>query len=169
MNDHQPTTPPPSEPPAADDVTSRYPAGSPPPSTPPPSTPPPSGPPAGLSAGPRVQPVLVAHVVALMLIVIGVIMPLDQTMALRTVTAWAVFAILAALVQLTPLLEVGGDDAQRWLVGAVGTAALILFWVAVVQPVASSTTGFVLTMGVVAAAVGTFTSPHRRWPAVHGR
>ncbi|GAB2754000.1 hypothetical protein GCM10027020_02570 [Nocardioides salsibiostraticola] len=110
-----------------------------------------------------------AHVVALMLIVIGVIMPLDQTMALRTVTAWAVFAILAALVQLTPLLEVGGDDAQRWLVGAVGTAALILFWVAVVQPVASSTTGFVLTMGVVAAAVGTFTSPHRRWPAVHGR
>ncbi len=172
VNEQRPTTPPPSEPPAqangqAGDVTSRYPAGSPPPAMPP--TPPPAGPPVGLSGSSRLQLHVVAHALALPLIVLGVITPLDESMMLRTVTVWAVFALLAALTQIAPLLDLGESEDQRWVIGGAGTAALAIFWWVVVEPGATSNTGFILTMGVVAAAVGTFTSPHRRWPAVHGR
>lgn len=166
----QPTTPPPSEPPpATSDSTTRYPAGSPPPGEPPAAPAEKARPTAApsSSAAPQVPALTLhalAHVVALPLILTGVLIPLDESMLLRVTPAWAGFALVAVLAQITPLLALGRDAAQRWTVGCVATVALGLFWLSVVQPDAADTAGFCLTMGVAAAVVGTFTSPHRRWP-----
>ncbi len=146
-------------------TTSRYPAGSPPPTGPPPTSPPPTSPPpaAPSTKGPSLSVLQLTHPVALILIVLGTLIPFDATMLWRTTTAWAAFAVVAAIVQLVGMVGLGGGRDQQWTVAAVGTGALVAFWVLITVPMVASTAGFCLTLGTAAAVVGTVLSPDRRW------
>jgi len=73
--------------------------------------------------------------------------------------------MLAALVQAAPLLSasLGWTPRRGWTVGAVGTAALLLFWLLVALPSVGSNTGFTLTVAAAAAAAGSLFGPGRRF------
>ncbi len=110
----------------------------------------------------------VLQAAALVLIPLGAALPFGDSFADKalwaTTTTWAVFAFLAAVVQLAPLaarLQQRPADGA-WRVGAVGVAALVVFWVLIVLPGISSGQNFVLTMGTFAAALGLWLSPGRQ-------
>jgi hypothetical protein len=108
------------------------------------------------------------QVTALVLIPLGAALPFGDGFSAgalwSTTTTWAVFATVAAVVQLAPLI---GRMQQRppagsWRVGAVGVGALVGFWVLIVLPSISSGQNFVLTMGTFAAALGLWLSPGKQ-------
>ncbi|WP_111765464.1 hypothetical protein [Nakamurella deserti] len=105
---------------------------------------------------------------ALVLVPLGAGLPFGEDFAAKalwsTTTTWAVFALLAAVVQLAPLAArlQQRAPAGAWRTGAVGVGALIAFWVLIVLPGISSGPNFVLTMGTFAAALGLWLSPGRR-------
>jgi len=78
--------------------------------------------------------------------------------------AWAVFATIAAIVQVAPfLVKVAGWSAERtWTVGAIGTGGLFAWWVLIALPAVSSNQGFAATMAVAAAVIGSWLAPGRR-------
>ncbi len=79
-------------------------------------------------------------------------------------TAWAIFAMVCALLQLAPVVgrRIGLADESSWSLDAVGTAGLVAYWVIIVLPGASSNTGFVQTLAVGFAVIGLWLSPGRR-------
>ncbi len=69
-----------------------------------------------------------------------------------------------ALLSLAPLVGggLGLDKPTAWSVGAVGTAALVGYWVIIVLPGVSSNAGFMLTLATACAVIGCWLSPGRR-------
>jgi len=119
-----------------------------------------TGPPA-----PRTPPLAVLALVAgVVLTALGLSIPFDSTCLWATSTAWAIFAMIAALVSLTPLFGRSGSmtPARAWTIGAVGSGALLLFWVLVALPGVTSNQGFVLTLATAASVGGCWLSPGRR-------
>lgn len=96
---------------------------------------------------------------------LGLSLPFDSTSMWATMTAWAAFAMLAAIVQAVPMFRpaAGATTERDWTVGAVGAGCLLLFWVLVALPNVASNTGFTLTVAAVAAAAGAAVAPGRRW------
>lgn len=82
----------------------------------------------------------------------------------HTATAWALFAVVCAILQLGPLAgrRVRLSDESSWFLCAVGTAGLVAYWVIIVLPGASTNAGFVQTLAVGLAGVGLWMSPGRR-------
>jgi len=76
-------------------------------------------------------------------------------------TAWAIFATVMAAVHLLPLFS-PLDEEKTWLVVALATAGLVLYWVAIVLPSVSSNTAFTQTMAVVLALAHCWLLPGRR-------
>lgn len=106
---------------------------------------------------------LAAQVAAPLLVALGLSIPFDATCMWRVNTAWAIFAMVAALVQLATLVNVGPSPQTGWTVGAAATACLVLFWVLIALPTVASNAGFCLTLGTFAAVAGCALSPARRW------
>jgi hypothetical protein len=102
---------------------------------------------------------------ALLATPLGLSLPFDSTSMWVTATAWAAFAMLAAIVQAVPVFKSSASPttARDWTVGAVGAGCLLLFWVLVALPDVGSNTGFTLTVAAVAAAAGAAVAPGRRW------
>jgi len=109
--------------------------------------------------------ITLCRVVALLATPLGLSIPFDSGCLWATTTAWSAFAMLAALMQAAPLLAggLGWTVARGWTVGAVGTAALLLFWLLVALPDVGSNTGFTLTVAAAAAAAGSLFAPGRRF------
>jgi hypothetical protein len=103
-------------------------------------------------------------VAGVVLTALGLSIPFDSTCLWATSTAWAIFAMVAALVALGPLVAgpTGRPPAAMWTVGAVGAGALLLFWVLVALPGVTSNAGFVLTLGTACTLAGVWLSPGRR-------
>ncbi len=78
--------------------------------------------------------------------------------------AWAIFALVCAVLQLAPLLgrSLGLTTENAWFLAAVGTAGLVGYWVIIVLPGVSSNTGFAQTLAAGAAVIGLWLSPGRR-------
>jgi hypothetical protein len=78
--------------------------------------------------------------------------------------AWAVFALVCAVIQLAPLVgrSLGLTAENAWFLAAVGTAGLVGYWVIIVLPGVSSNTGFAQTLAAGFAAIGLWLSPGRR-------
>lgn len=79
-------------------------------------------------------------------------------------TAWAVFAMVCAVLQLAPLVgrSLGLTAENAWFLAAVGTAGLVSYWVIIVLPGVSSNTGFAQTLAAGLAVIGLWLSPGRR-------
>lgn len=94
---------------------------------------------------------------AVVLVLLGLSIPFNSGNAWSTHTAWAVFAVLAALVCTVPMLLRGSGRSARslWSIGAAGAAGVLAYWVLLVLPSVGSNQGFVLTL---AAALGVFSS-----------
>jgi hypothetical protein len=105
-----------------------------------------------------------AQVVALVAMIVGLSLPFDRTLW-ASATAWAVFAAIAAVVQLAPLVgpAMGLSVERSWTIGAAATAAIVVFWLLVGAPSAASNEGFFLTLAAACAAIGTWWSPGNRW------
>lgn len=84
--------------------------------------------------------------------------------AFEDLTAWSIFAVVMALLQLAPLLggAMGLDQSTAWTVGAIGTAGLVGYWVIIALPGVSSNAGFLLTLAAACALIGCWLSPGRR-------
>lgn len=100
------------------------------------------------------------------LVIVALLLTEDgaETNAFEDVTAWSIFAVVMALLQLAPLVggALGLDKASAWSVGAVGTAGLVGYWVIIVLPGVSSNAGFMLTLATACAVIGCWLSPGRR-------
>lgn len=109
--------------------------------------------------------VTLLRVLAVPATALGLSIPFDSSCLWATSTAWAVFAMLAALVQAAPLLagSLGWTVERGWSVGAVGAGCLLLFWVLVALPSVGSNTGFTLTVAAATAAAGCVFGPGRRF------
>ena len=106
----------------------------------------------------------IALLAGVVLTALGLSIPFDSSCLWATSLAWAIFAMVAALVSVAPLLagSAGKSPATMWTVGAVGAGALLLFWVLVALPGVTSNQGFVLTLATACALAGVWLSPGRR-------
>jgi hypothetical protein len=73
--------------------------------------------------------------------------------------AWAVFAVVCAVVQLAPL---GLAADSTWFLAAVGTAGLVGYWVIIVLPGVRSNAGFAQTLAAGFAVIALWLTPGRR-------
>lgn len=107
---------------------------------------------------------LAAQVACPLLLLVGLSVNEHGTDGWHAYTAWALFAVVCALLQLAPVAgkRLGLTDESSWSLGAVGTAGLVAYWVIIVLPGASSNTGFVQTLAVGLAVIGLWLSPGRR-------
>ncbi|WP_029135252.1 hypothetical protein [Nakamurella lactea] len=152
--------------PAGQFPAGQFPAGQFPPGPVPPGQFPPGAP--GRPAAPINRfgaVVLLARIAAVVLVPLGLSIPFDSSSGWVTQPAWSAFAMLAAVTQLLPAFGGGlGWSVQRgWLVSAVGTGALLLFWLLIVLPGIGSNEGFCLTLAAAVAAAGCVLAPGRRW------
>lgn len=108
---------------------------------------------------------IVLHVLALILIVLGISLDLDDrgAGALWSDTwTWAGFATLMALAQIAALLPRSAASGGGWTIGAVGAGGLLLFWTLLMLPMINSNMAFLVTLGTACAVAGVLLSPDRR-------
>jgi hypothetical protein len=107
---------------------------------------------------------VLAQLACLALIITGLSVRDNGVRGWTDLTAWAIFAAAAAVVQTAPLVGrgFGLDAATSWTVGAVATASLVAYWVIIVLPSVSTNAGFALTMGTAVAVIGSWLSPGRQ-------
>jgi hypothetical protein len=107
---------------------------------------------------------VLAQLTCLALIITGLSVRDNGVRGWTDLTAWAIFAAAAAVVQTAPLVGrgFGLDAATSWTVGAVATASLVAYWVIIVLPSVSTNAGFALTMGTAVAVIGSWLSPGRQ-------
>jgi hypothetical protein len=108
---------------------------------------------------------VVCRLLALIATPLGLSIPFDSDAWWVIATAWSVFAMIGALVQALPLLSssMGWTEQRGWAVGAVGTAALLLFWLLVALPSVQTNGGFTITIAAAAALAGCLFGPGRRF------
>jgi hypothetical protein len=107
---------------------------------------------------------VLAQLACVALIVTGLSVKENGVRGWSELTAWAIFAAVAAVVQMAPLVGrgFGLDASTSWTAGAVATASLVAYWVIIVLPSVSTNVGFALTMGTAAAVIGSWLSPGRQ-------
>ena len=100
-------------------------------------------------------------VLVLGLTVLALAVKEDNSRGYADWTAWAVFATVMAAVHLLPLFS-PLDEEKTWLVVAIATGGLVLYWVAIVLPIVTSDLAFAQTMAVVLALAHLWLLPGRR-------
>ena len=104
-------------------------------------------------------------VLALVLLELGLALDFDTRSLWDVVPTWSAFATVATLLVLVPsLTRLAGRELPgqlAWRAGAAGLAALAVFWVLVVLPVAASDRGFWLTAALGAAGAAVWLAPGR--------
>jgi hypothetical protein len=100
---------------------------------------------------------MIARIVGVLLVALGLSIPFDDTSMWATNLAWSIFAVVAAVGALIASFGTGSgwSPSTSWTVGAIATAALVVFWILIALPSVASNAGFCLTLGVgaiVAAA-----------------
>ena len=85
----------------------------------------------------------------------------DLTRGYEEWAAWAIFATVMAAVHLLPLFS-PVDEETTWTIVAVATAALVLYWVAIVVPFIGANISFVQTLAVMLALGHLWLLPGRR-------
>lgn len=75
--------------------------------------------------------------------------------------AWAIFAIVAAVLALVPSFGSALSLRQRvaWQIGAASVGALLLWWVLFILPNIARNTSFLATLAIAALAIGVWLSP----------
>lgn len=111
---------------------------------------------------------LVAQVACPLLLIAGLTWDVNGTNAWEATTAWALFALVCAVLQLAPLagryvgLKLSTENG--WFFAAIGAVGLAAYWLVVVRPDASSDAGFLLSMSAWLAVVGAWLTPGRHRP-----
>lgn len=107
---------------------------------------------------------IVLHVLALLLIVLGISLDLDDRGGglWGDTWTWAGFATLMALAQIAALLPRSAASGTGWTIGAVGAGGLLLFWTLLMLPMISTNMAFLVTLGTACAVAGVLLSPDRR-------
>lgn len=107
---------------------------------------------------------LVLHIVALLLVVLGISLDLDDRGgALWGDTwTWAGFATLMALLQGAAMLPKSALSGAGWTLGAIGAGGLLLFWTLLMLPMISTNMAFLVTLGSACAVAAVLLSPDRR-------
>lgn len=133
----------------------------------PPINPPPSwaawpNAPQGVQAGapPKGAPLGLA-IVSLVAMALAASIPFDSTMWWRTITAWAVFGVLACVALVLATAGAFGT-AQQWTYSAIAAACVIATWVLIALPSVASNTGFAATVSALAAFGSVALLPGRR-------
>ncbi|MGI8533108.1 MAG: hypothetical protein ACR2KN_08895 [Geodermatophilaceae bacterium] len=102
---------------------------------------------------------------ALLLVIAGLAIPENGVFGVTSYPAWAGFAVVAALVALLAYpygRSRSWPTEQSWTLAAVGTGALLGYWVIVVLPAVTSNVNFAQTLGVACAAAALWLAPGRR-------
>jgi hypothetical protein len=108
--------------------------------------------------------VLGLGVLAVVLLELGLSLRFAGESLWQVVPTWSALATVAALVALVPgVAALTGRIPTRtaWRAGAVGVAALAVFWVLVALPLAASDRGFWLTAALAAAGAALWLAPGR--------
>lgn len=104
-------------------------------------------------------------VVGVVLLELGLARDFGNESLWSVVPTWSVFATVAALVALAPLVlgwvPGGPAAATGWRIGAAGVAGLAAFWVLVALPLVASDRGFLLTAVLALAASALWLAPGR--------
>lgn len=116
----------------------------------------------GMSTGDVVR--IVLHVLALLLVVIGISIDMDgrESILWSDTWTWAGFATLMALAQGAALLPRSALSGAGWAIGAVGAGGLLLFWTLLMLPMISTNMAFLVTLGTACATAGVLLSPDRK-------
>lgn len=105
---------------------------------------------------------IVLHVLALLLVVLGISLEMGRDPLWGDTWAWAGFATLMALAQAAALLPRSTASGMGWTIGAVGAGGLLLFWTLLMLPMISTNMAFMVTLGTACAAAAVLMSPDRR-------
>lgn len=92
---------------------------------------------------------------------LGLSVPFNSSMAWASTSVWAAFAMIGALLQIA-FLQRPVVPQRNWTIGAVGTGALVVFWVLVGLPQVSSNEGFLMMLSTVLGIAAAWLSPGRR-------
>lgn len=111
---------------------------------------------------------LVAQIACPLLLVAGLTWDVDGTNGWESTSAWALFAVVCAVLQLAPLASryVGLrlSTEHGWFFAALGSAGLAAYWLVIVLPDANGDAGFLLTLATWLAVVGAWLTPGRHRP-----
>ncbi len=107
---------------------------------------------------------LVLHVLALLLVALGLSADLDDrdSVLWSDTWTWAGFATLMALAQGAALLPRTVLSGAGWTTGAVGAGGLLLFWTLLMLPLISTNMAFLVTLGTACATAAVLLSPDRK-------
>ncbi len=106
---------------------------------------------------------IVLHALALLLVVLGISIPMDDMGTLwGDSAAWAAFAVVAAIAQGAAFFTKPALGGNGWFIGAAGAAGLLLFWTLLMLPMIQTNMAFMVTVGTACAAVAVALSPDRR-------
>lgn len=107
---------------------------------------------------------IVLHVLALLLVVLGISIDMDDrdSVLWSDTWTWAGFATLMALAQCATLLPKTALAGAGWTIGAVGAGGLLLFWTLLMLPMISTNMAFLVTLGTACATAGVLLSPDRK-------
>ena len=104
---------------------------------------------------------------AVVLLEVGLLLPFGTEALWSTVTLWAAFATLSALLSLLAFAAFypAGNrlrSAAIWRIAAAGLVGLSVFWVLVVLPGVASDRGFVLTAALGCLGAALWIGPRRK-------
>jgi hypothetical protein len=108
----------------------------------------------------------VLALVALVAVLLGLFVDENGANLWDASEAWSIFAIACAVAQLAPLLRrtLRWTAERAWLVGVIGAAGLVLYWLLIALPSIARNTSFAMTVGAAAAAGAAWLAPGRHDP-----
>lgn len=107
---------------------------------------------------------IILHILCPLLIIAGISAPLDRAGSIMWTSepTWAALATVAALVQIAAAFPPHLLGGRGWTVGASAAGVLLLTWTLIFLPGVASNRGFMVTLGVAAAASAVWLSPDRK-------
>ncbi|MCK0113213.1 hypothetical protein MWU75_13780 [Ornithinimicrobium sp. F0845] len=107
---------------------------------------------------------LVLHIAALLLVVLGISLDLDNrgSVLWGDTWTWAGFATLMAVLQGGAMLPRTALSGAGWTLGAIGAGGLLLFWTLLMLPMISTNMAFLVTLGTACAVAAVLLSPDRK-------
>lgn len=107
---------------------------------------------------------LVLHILALLLVVLGISIDMDgrDSGMWSDTWTWAGFATLMALAQGAAMLPKSALSGAGWTVGAIGAGGLLLFWTLLMLPMIGTNMAFMVTLGTACATATVLLSPDRK-------
>lgn len=112
--------------------------------------------------GLNINPPIVAGLLGVIALVLAIFLKEAGTNLWDALSeAWAIFAIVAAVLALVPSFASALSLRQRvaWQIGAGSVGALLLWWVLFILPNIARNTSFLATLAIAAIAIGVWLSP----------